>query len=106
MKTLTRQDVIKSFHEITNKYESKEKIKGIKGIFCEEQFISSIVNVLSAYDECNIIFENGCWDISPDLSLKESYANDYTFVGTVIANEWFTQEQLKALHELSFGYQF
>ena len=106
MKTLTRQEVKKAYHEITNKYECKEKTKGIKGIFREDQFFAEIVKVLSFYGFCNIIFDNGCWDISPVLCLRKSYADDHTYVGVVKANEWFTEEQLKALHELSFGYQF
>ena len=102
MKTLSRNEVKKAFNEIVEKYG-----KPTNGdIYCEEQLISAIVSDLSAYDETNITFEYGRFVVSPSISICKEYANDHTFIGTVKVEEWFTKEQIKALHELAFGYQF
>ena len=102
MKTLSRQEVRKAFNEVVNKYG-----KPTNGdIYCEEQLISAIAYDLCAFGETNITFENGAFEVSPSLSIKKEYAPDYTFIGTVINREWYTQEQLKAMHEIAFGYQF
>ena len=102
MKTLTRQEVKKAFNEIVEKYG---KVRAGE-IYCEEQLISEIINVLSAYGEANIIYEYGEFKVSPNIAITRKYAHDHTFIGTVIAEEWFTKEQIRALHELAFGYQF
>lgn len=100
MKGLTRQELINAFYEITNKYG-----KPIHGdVYCETQLISAVVFVLSAYDECNIIYEYGAFNVSPNLCLQSIHGDDYKFIGTVYKSEWFSAEQIKALHELAFGY--
>ena len=102
MKTLNRIEVRKAFNEIVEKYG-----KPTNGdIYCEDQLISAIVSDLSAYDETNITFEYGRFVVSPSISICKEYADDHTFIGTVKQEEWFTKEQIKALHELAFGYQF
>ena len=100
MKTLSRIEVRKAFNEIIEKYGKPTNIH------CEEQLISAIVSDLSDYDETNIIFEYGRFVVSPSINVCKEYADDYTFIGTVKQEEWFTKEQIKALHELAFGYQF
>ena len=102
MKTLTRQEVKREFKEIVGKYG---KIKAGK-IHCEEQLISEIVQSLSCYDETSITYEYGEFKVSPSIAILSKYAPDYKFIGTVKADDWFTKEQIKALHELAFGYQF
>lgn len=102
MKTLTRNEVRKAFNEIVEKYG-----KPTNGdIYCEDQLISAIVNSLSCYDETNITFEYGRFVVSPSVWITAKYADDHTFIGTVKQEEWFTKEQIRALHELAFGYQF
>ena len=102
MKTLNRIEVKKAFREIVEKYG-----KPTNGdIYCEDQLISAIVNSLSCYDETNITFEYGRFVVQPSVWICKEYADDYTFIGTVKQEEWFTREQIKALHELAFGYQF
>ena len=102
MKTLTRQDVKKAFKEIVSKFG--EPTRG--EIYCEDHLVSAIAHDLCCYGETNITFENGKFDVSPSLSITNTYAPDHTFVGTVKAKEWYTDEQLKALHEVGFGYMF
>lgn len=102
MKTLSRQEVKKAFNEIVEKYG-----KPTNGdIYCEEQLIAAIAYDLCAFGETNITFEYGRFEVSPNLSIKNEYAPDHTFIGTVKSTEWYTAEQLKALHEVAFGYQF
>lgn len=102
MKALTRQEVRLAFHDTVKKYG-----KPINGkIFCENQLIAAIVSNLSAWDETNIIYQYGAFEVSPHVGITSEYAKDYVFIGTVKAEEWFTKEQLTALHELAFGYQF
>lgn len=101
-KSLTRQQVKEEFYAIIDKYGKPTNGK----IFCEEQLISAIVHDLGGYDECNIQFENGAFEVSTSIVLHNKYAPDHTFIGVVRAKDWFTPDQLKALHELWFGYQF
>ena len=41
-----------------------------------------IVSVLSAYNECNVSFEFGQWDITPDVCIKSYYHKDHRVFGT------------------------
>lgn len=102
MKTLNRIEVRKAFREIEEKFG---KIKNGE-IYTEDQLVSKIVSDLSAFDETHITYEYGEFRVSPSVAITSRYAEDHTFIGTVKKEEWFTKEQIKALHELAFGYQF
>jgi len=41
-----------------------------------------IIWVLGAYDECNVSFEYGRWEISPDSWIASQYAKDHRVFGT------------------------
>ena len=102
IKHLTRMELRESYNEVT-----KEKGKATEGnIFCENQLFTEVANVLCAYDECTIIYENSRWDVSPHTFLAGQYASDRVYIGKVYANEWYTPEQRKAMHEVAFGYMF
>lgn len=102
MKNLSREDVIAKFNEKVEKF-GKPKYGEI---FCETQLISKIVKCLCVFDEAHIIYQFGTFDVSSVITVKHKYSNDYEFIGTVKDKEWFTSEQLKAMHEAIFGYQF
>lgn len=102
MKTLSRNEVIKAFNEIVNKYGKPQG----GHIYCEEQLISKIVSDLSYFDETRVTYEYGEFRVSPNITITAKYAPDHTVIGSVKKEEWFTREQIKALHELAFGYQF
>lgn len=102
MKTLSRQELIKEFHATLAKYG--EPTNG--DIYCKEQLISEVAHCLCAYDEAHITFEYGRFEVSSAVCVKANYAPDHTFLGTVKQDEWYTPEQIKAMHEIAFGYQF
>ena len=102
MKGLNRIEVRKAFNEIVSKYGKPQSGK----IYCEDQLISAIVSDLSAFDETHITYEYGEFRVSPNIAITAKYADDHTVIGTVKKAEWFTKEQIRALHELAFGYQF
>lgn len=102
MKRLSRVDVEKAYNEIVDLYGVLKKGK----IHCLNQLMSEIVNGLSAYNEVNIIYEFGQLYVTTSLALQAVYAPDYKFIGIISAFDWFTSDQLLALHELAFGYQF
>ena len=41
-----------------------------------------IIYVLRTYNECNVSFEFGKWEVSPDSWIKSSYAKDHRVFGT------------------------
>lgn len=102
MKTLTRAEVKAAFRAVVEKYG---KPTGGE-IHCEDQLIAAIAHDLCCYDETHITFEYGKFEVSPSVSIVSKYAEDHTFIGTVKADEWYTPEQRRAMHEIGFGYQF
>lgn len=102
MKGMTREEIKQAFRETVSKYGNP--VSG--DVYCEHQLIEKIAHDLCAYDETHITFEFGRFDVSPSLCIKAEYAPDHTFIGTVKAREWYSPEQLKAMHEIAFGYQF
>ena len=102
MKILSRHELRWAFYDTIKKND-----KPISGkIFNDKQLISAIVRDLSEYDETHIIYQNGKFEVSPHIVITSEYDKDYIYVGTAKAETWFTGEQLRALHELAFGYQF
>lgn len=41
-----------------------------------------IISVLAAFNECNVSFEFGKWDITPDVCIKAYYGKDHRVFGT------------------------
>lgn len=102
MKYLTRKELEQKFEQVITKYGKPSNGE----IFCFGHLISKVVEYLSCFDECHIIYENGVFNVSASVCIKAIYPSDYTFLGSVRAKNWFSKEQLRALHELAFGYQF
>ena len=102
MKYLSRVNVQKSYREIVDLYGEPKKGK----IHCLDQLMAEIVNALSAFDEVYLIYEYDEFHVSTGIALQAVYAPDFHFIGTIKADDWFTRDQLRALHELAFGYQF
>lgn len=67
---------------------------------------NEVKEILTAYEECNVIFENGAYQVSPDISIKSKYAKDYKWIGTFKAKEIFTKEERKSNFKKVFGYEY
>lgn len=102
MKTLNRYEVIEAYRKIVVKYGMPTTGE----IRTDKQLIAKIAKTLCCFDDANIIYERGEFKVSPDCAIVSKYAPDYTFIGTAVKKEWYTPEQIKALHEVGFGYQF
>lgn len=100
--TLSRTDLRKAYAEVTAKFGKPTH----GNVYCEEQLFEKVASDLCAFDETHITFQNGAFEVSPNLAITKEYASDHTFIGTVKAEEWYTKEQRKAMHEVAFGYQF
>lgn len=101
-KNLTREDLKKAFIEMKNKYGDPKQ----GNVYCIEQLISEVCHVFLCYDKAYITYEFGGWNIGSGFGITSKYAEDHHFFGAASAKEWFTPEQIRALHEVGFGYQF
>src|SRR5574343_168236 len=52
-----------------------------------------VKSVLKAYDEVNVIFEYGEYNVSASICIKCNYASDHEFVGTYKAEDVFTPDE-------------
>lgn len=102
MKGLSRAEVREAFNNIVEKFG--EPTNG--DIYCVDHLISQIAHTLCCYGEVNITYESGHFTVSPSLSICKRYSPDHTFIGTVFDKEWYSRDQLLALHEVGYGYKF
>lgn len=54
---------------------------------------NKIKSTLRAYDKVNVVFENGCYNVSTGIVITATYAPDHEFIGEYKAKEIFTEEQ-------------
>ena len=52
-----------------------------------------IKDTLKAFDKVNVIFENGEYHFSTGIGIYATYAPDHKFIGTVYAEDIFTEEE-------------
>lgn len=64
-----------------------------------------VKHILEAYDECNIVFENGKYNCNPDAWITASYPEDYKYIGYVKAETIFTEDERQNNFEKVFGYK-
>lgn len=62
-----------------------------------------IVWVLSAYNECNVSFEYGRWEVSPDSWIASQYAKDHRVFGTFYYDDLV--EKVKGLKQAREKYR-
>lgn len=99
---MTRQEVKQAFNDIVAKYGKPQRGE----IYFDDQLIAKIAYDLCAYSETYITYENGQFLVSPMVCMSSNYADDFTAIGKVKADEWYTPEQRRAMHEVAFGYMF
>lgn len=85
---------------------SKERFEEM---FTEEQK-KSVKSTLKAFREVTVEFEYGEYHFSTGVSLKANYAPDHKLVGTVYAEDIFTEEErllnyVESFHEFPIGYK-
>lgn len=61
-------------------------------------------DILRAYDECSVIYENGTFDVSPNMCIKCKYADDYMVLNRYKQTEIYTLEERKQNFFEEFGY--
>jgi hypothetical protein len=49
--------------------------------------------VLKAYDNVNVVFEDGIYNVSPNSCLKATYSADHKVIGRFNKNEIFTEDE-------------
>lgn len=54
---------------------------------------NEIKDTLKVYDDCTVIFENGRYNVSPAISLKDEYAKDHKYIGVFYADDIYTAEE-------------
>ena len=69
-----------------------------------------IKDTLKAYDRVEVEFENGQFHFSTGSCLRAKYAPDHEFIGTVYADDIFTEEErivnyVEAFHSFPIGYK-
>lgn len=52
-----------------------------------------VKNTLKAYDEAHVTYENGAYKVSVGVALTATYAPDFKVIGTISANEIYTQDE-------------
>ncbi len=52
-----------------------------------------VKNTLKAYDEAHITYEYGAYKVSVGVALTATYAPDFKVIGTISANEIYTQDE-------------
>lgn len=60
----------------------KERLDSEDFKLFSEEVQEKVISVLGAYDECNVSYENGRWEVSPNCWIVSKYAKDHKFYGT------------------------
>ena len=71
------------------KYLNKEEIEKLPNEVQEE-----IYHTLKAYNEVNIIYENGGYNVNTYTMISSKYAIDYKFIGVVKKEDIYTEEEM------------
>lgn len=57
------------------------------------EVVEEIKDILKAYNECNVVFENGKYHVRTFTCLQASYSDDYKVIGRFKKDEVFTKEE-------------
>ncbi|MCT4662844.1 MAG: hypothetical protein N4A40_13355 [Tissierellales bacterium] len=58
-----------------------------------EDVRADIKRVLGAYDECNVVYEDGVYNVSPSTALRSNYSSDRKSYGTFYKKDVLTPEE-------------
>lgn len=84
---------------------SKEQLRTLP-----ETVQKDVLSVLRAYNECNVIYENGKYNVSAGIALTKTYANDHRFIGVAYADDIYTIEErtqnyIEVFHDYPIWYK-
>lgn len=58
-----------------------------------KNIVNQIKMTLKAYDKCNVIYQNGQYQVNTGYCIMNEYPTDYKFIGEFKANDVFTKEE-------------
>lgn len=58
-----------------------------------EQVQEEVRSTLRVYNECNVTFEYGRYEVSASVSIKSKYAPDHKFIGVAYVDDIYTLEE-------------
>ena len=70
---------------------SKKAMKNFNEL--PENIQKKVKEILTCYDECNVIFEYGEYKVSTGMAIKNHYAPDHKVIGYYNKNEIYTKEE-------------
>ena len=76
---------------------SKEELEKLP-----EEFVTKVKNILKAYNECEIEFENGNYKIG-SCCISNYYAPDHKFIGIAYQDDIYTTEERIQNYKEEFG---
>lgn len=77
---------------------TKEQVKELP------QYVQDkVADILKAFDECNIVFENGEYRVSTSIAITATYAPDHKVIGYVYQDDFYTIEERKKNYFEEFG---
>lgn len=56
--------------------------------------IEGVKSTLKAYDKCNVIYQNGKYNVRVGYSLTKEYAEDFKFIGEFVKEEVFSENEI------------
>lgn len=67
-------------------------------------------STLKAFNEVNVTFENGAYHFNTSVMLRNSYPEDFEFIGCIYADDIFTEEEqminyIESFHDYPHGYK-
>ena len=68
-----------------------------------EDVRNQVLKILKAYDEVDVIFEGGKYQLDVAAVLKMSYDSDFQYVGTYYAEDLYSPEQRDLNYIETFG---
>lgn len=82
------------------KYElTKEQVQELP-----VEVIQEVEKVLKCFDEANITYEYGKYEVSPHIAILAKYAPDHKYIGYIKVETYYTLEERKKNFKETFGY--
>lgn len=70
------------------------------------EIIEEVKNVLKAYDECDVYYEYGRFNVMVGACIRSKYADDFKFISNFKAQDIYSEEEMKQNYKETFGYEY